>query len=114
DAAFKKYYETPILAAVINKLYKLDVPEKNRDDLVAVLLTGVPKLNFTGTRPADLLRLNRGIPPTHDPRAPRSARPAAPRRPRREKPGLAERPPARRRRDRHRRAGRRRLPQGDE
>jgi Domain of unknown function (DUF4331) len=66
EAAFKKYYETPILAAVINKLYKLDVPETNRDDLVAVLLTGVPKLNFTGTRPADLLRLNLAIPVTHD------------------------------------------------
>ena len=46
---FEKYYTTPILAAVINKLYKLGAPETGRDDLVAVLLTGVPKLNFTGT-----------------------------------------------------------------
>jgi hypothetical protein len=68
DSAFKKYYETPILAAVINKLYKLDVPETGRDDLVAVLLTGVPKLNFTGPRAADLLRLNLTIPVTHDPK----------------------------------------------
>ena len=27
DVQFKKYYETPILAAVLNKLYKLGVPE---------------------------------------------------------------------------------------
>lgn len=62
DGAYKKYYESPILAAVINKLYKLGAPETNRDDLVAVLLTGVPKLNYTGPKAADLLRLNLGIP----------------------------------------------------
>ncbi len=68
DASFKKYYETPILAAVINKLYKLGAPETGRDDLVAVLLTGVPKLNYTGPRLADLLRVNLSIPVTHDPK----------------------------------------------
>ncbi len=68
EAAFKKYYETPILAAVINKLYKLDVPETGRDDLVAVLLTGVPKLNFTGSKFADLLRVNLTIPVTPNPK----------------------------------------------
>ena len=46
--AFPQVLHTPILAAVINKLYKLGAPETDRDDLVAVLLTGVPKLNFTG------------------------------------------------------------------
>ena len=35
---------------MINKLYKLGAPETGRDDLVAVLLTGVPKLNFTGPK----------------------------------------------------------------
>ncbi len=64
DAQFKKYYTTPILAAVMNKLYKLGVPEKNRTDLVAVLLTGIPKVTFTGNTPADELRLNVSIPPT--------------------------------------------------
>ena len=68
DASFKKYYETPILAAVINKLYELGAPETGRDDLVAVLLTGVPKLNYTGPRLADLLRVNLSIPVTHDPK----------------------------------------------
>src|SRR6185436_11375080 len=33
-------------------------------DLVAILLTGVPGLNFTGPRKADLLRLNTSIAPT--------------------------------------------------
>ena len=49
---------------MINKLYKLGVPETNRDDLVAVLLTGVPELNFTGPKLADVLRLNLAIPVT--------------------------------------------------
>jgi hypothetical protein len=64
DGQFKKYYTDPILAKVMNVVYKLGVPETNRDDLVAVLLTGVPELNFTGTRPADLLRLDLKIPAT--------------------------------------------------
>ena len=67
EGRFEKYYTTPILAAVINKLYKLGAPETGRDDLVAVLLTGVPKLNFTGPRLADLLRVNLTIPVTARP-----------------------------------------------
>jgi len=62
DAVYQSYYTTPILAAVINKLYKLGAPETNRDDLVAVLLTGVPKLNYTGSKLADLLRVNLSVP----------------------------------------------------
>ncbi len=34
------------------------MPTSGRGDLVAVLLTGVPTLNFTGTVKADMLRLN--------------------------------------------------------
>jgi len=67
EGAYQKYYETPILAAVINKLYKLGAPETGRDDLVAVLLTGVPKLNYTGPKAADVLRLNLGIPVAANP-----------------------------------------------
>ena len=67
DAQFKKYYETPILAAVLNKLYKLGVQETNRSDLVAVLGTGIPKVTFTGATFADELRLNLSIPPTAHP-----------------------------------------------
>jgi hypothetical protein len=67
DAQFQQYYRTPILAAVINQLYGLGVPETNRDDLVAVLLTGVPGLNNTGSKLADMLRINLSIPPTASP-----------------------------------------------
>ena len=65
DKQFEKYYTTPILAAVINKLYPgLKVPETNRDDLVQVLLTGIPTLTFTGSTPADELRVNLSTPVT--------------------------------------------------
>jgi hypothetical protein len=66
DKSFARYYRTPILAKVMNKLYNLGVPEKNRKDLVAVLLTGVnePKLNYTGPTLADMLRINLSIPVT--------------------------------------------------
>ena len=49
-----------------NVLYPVldNAPETARDDLVAVLLTGIPGLNFTGERKADLLRLNTAIPPS--------------------------------------------------
>jgi Domain of unknown function (DUF4331) len=64
DQRFVRYYRTPILAAVINKLYKLGAPETNRDDLVQVLLTGIPKVTFTGDTPADELRINLSVPVT--------------------------------------------------
>ena len=67
ESEFRKYYDEPILAAVINKLYKLGAPETGRDDLVAVLLTGVPKLNYTGPKLADVLRLNLTIPVAKSP-----------------------------------------------
>ena len=67
DVQFEKYYTSPILAAVLNKLYKLGVPETGRSDLVAVLGTGIPKVTFTGTTFADELRLNLSIPPTAHP-----------------------------------------------
>ena len=64
DERFVKYYRTPLLAAVINKLYKLGVPETDRDDLVQVLLTGIPNVTFTGKNPADELRINLSTPVT--------------------------------------------------
>lgn len=64
DKLFVGGAREPILAQVMNKLYKLGVPEKNRDDLVAVFLTGVPKLNYTGPVLADMLRLNTSLPVT--------------------------------------------------
>ena len=67
DSQFVRFHREPILAAVINQLYGLNVPEKNRDDLVSVLLTGVPSLNFTGRTLADMLRINLSIPPSGSP-----------------------------------------------
>jgi hypothetical protein len=66
DSQFQQYYTNPILAAVLEKLYPQFGPfqQSGRSDLVQVLLTGIPKLNETGTTLADELRLNLSIPPT--------------------------------------------------
>jgi Domain of unknown function (DUF4331) len=64
ESRFADNYRKPILAAVINQLYHLDIKEDGRDDLVSVLLTGVPQLNNTGPKLADELRLNLSIKPT--------------------------------------------------
>jgi hypothetical protein len=64
DKSFVQYYRTPILAAVMNKLYKLGAPETDRDDLVQVLLTGIPKVTFTSNTLADELRVNLAVPVT--------------------------------------------------
>jgi hypothetical protein len=50
---------------LVNALYPSlpDVATTNRTDLVQILLTGVPGLNYTGTTQSDVLRLNTGIPP---------------------------------------------------
>ena len=64
DKRFKKYYTDPLLAATINTVYKLGVPATERDDLVAVLLTGIPNVTFTGNTLADELRINLAVPVT--------------------------------------------------
>jgi len=64
DAKYLKYYTDPLLAATINTVYKLGVPATDRDDLVAVLLTGIPNVTFTGARAADMLRINLAVPVT--------------------------------------------------
>jgi Domain of unknown function (DUF4331) len=60
DSQFEGRYTSPELAGLENGLYPVldDTPTTGRGDLVAVLLTGVPTLNFTGDVKADLLRLN--------------------------------------------------------
>jgi hypothetical protein len=76
DSQFAQYYRAPALAKIVNSLYGSAIVsaggeaarETGRDDLVAVLLTGLPlpdgtPLTFTGTRLADMLRLNVAIPP---------------------------------------------------
>jgi hypothetical protein len=71
DKQFAQYYTNPILAAVFEKLYPQFGPfqQTGRNDLVEVLLTGIPKLNQTGSTLADELRLNLAIPPTPDAQA---------------------------------------------
>jgi Domain of unknown function (DUF4331) len=68
DEQFRQYYSSPILASLLNKLYPQFGPfkESGRDDLVAVLGTGLkePNLNYTGPTFADELRLNLSIAPT--------------------------------------------------
>jgi hypothetical protein len=68
DAFFIRHYLTPELAGLVNFLYPAldNANTTNRQDLVAILLTGIPGLNFLaqGDTKADLLRLNMMIPPT--------------------------------------------------
>jgi hypothetical protein len=67
DAQFESLYSAPEVTRLENGLYAAldNANETGRSDLVAILLTGVPGLNFTGNRKADLLRLNISIAPTH-------------------------------------------------
>ncbi|HJQ85328.1 MAG TPA: DUF4331 domain-containing protein [Candidatus Binatia bacterium] len=72
DEQFASFYRTPEIATLVNVLYPTlpDTRTTGRDDLVLILLTGVPlpgghNLNFTGNTKADLLRLNMAIAPTH-------------------------------------------------
>jgi hypothetical protein len=75
DKEFAKYVEHPELARLLPVLYPNVFPnlaklKAKRADLVAILLTGLPKgivpgfQNYTGKTLADMLRLNVAIPPT--------------------------------------------------
>jgi Domain of unknown function (DUF4331) len=66
DQQFLSFYRNPEVTRLENTLYPAldDAATTGRDDLVAILLTGVQGLNFTGSQPRDLLRLNTGIAPT--------------------------------------------------
>jgi hypothetical protein len=66
DAQFVGRYTDPEVTALENALYPVldNAPETGRGDLVAILLTGVPTLNFTGPVKADLIRLNTAIAPS--------------------------------------------------
>lgn len=71
DKQFAGPVVEPVLAKLMNQLYKLNAPEQDRDDLVAVFGTGVKGLNYTGPTVADMLRLNYSIPVTPASRADR-------------------------------------------
>ncbi len=72
DKRFEEHYTEPELAGVLNLLYKIGAPTENRQDLKAILLTGIPPNNPLGapttqigsTRPVDLLRVNLAAAPT--------------------------------------------------
>jgi len=66
DSRFAGRYTSPEVTRLANLLYPVldDAPETGRGDIAAILLTGVPGLNFTGSTQADLIRLNTGIPPS--------------------------------------------------
>jgi len=74
DSEFAHYYTSPEVAHLENLLYGAPpaghaggalapIAETGRGDLQQILLTGVPGLNFTGSKPADLLRLNTALKP---------------------------------------------------
>ena len=72
DKRFESLYLNPELARLENLLYGSalqPVDTTNRTDLVAILLTGVQGLNYTGPVKADFLRLNTAIGPTAAPGA---------------------------------------------
>ncbi|WP_034091866.1 DUF4331 domain-containing protein [Streptacidiphilus albus] len=80
DSQFAGYVAKPELASLLPSLYPGVFPNleartkagKPRADLLAILLTGIPKgvvpgfQNYTGTVQADMLRLNVAVPPTVD------------------------------------------------
>jgi hypothetical protein len=66
-ALYGKYVVRPELAKVLNILFPgLNVPEKNRTDIVQALLTGIPGKTQIAPNapPTDTLKLNLGVPPS--------------------------------------------------
>jgi hypothetical protein len=58
DGQFDSFFKAPQLAAALGDTHT------PRNDILAILETGLPGLNFTGKVHADMLRLNTGIEPT--------------------------------------------------
>ena len=77
DAQFAEYVANPELGGLLKALYGIKVPPQGafgskdqRDDLIAIFLTGIPDLTKPGqVKPAELLRLNLAVPPTASPKA---------------------------------------------
>ena len=81
DKHFAEYVARPELASLLPGLYPGVFPQlkklvdsgASRADLLAILLTGIPKgvvpgfQNYTGATEADMLRLNVAVPPAKDP-----------------------------------------------
>jgi len=80
DSQYAQFYLKPELATLLPVLYPNVFPNLKalsapRNDLAAILLTGIPSgivpgfQNFTGKTPADMLRLNLAIAPSSSPNA---------------------------------------------
>ncbi|MES2748972.1 MAG: DUF4331 domain-containing protein [Patescibacteria group bacterium] len=75
DAQFAQYVANPELGNLLKALYNIQVPpqgafgtDKQRDDLIAIFLTGIPGLTKTATvTPSEQLRLNLAVAPTVTP-----------------------------------------------
>jgi hypothetical protein len=69
DGAALNFVTNPELPRLMQALFGLQTPPTPRNDLVTIFLTGIPGLNQIGTnpRPAEMLRLNTGIPPSPRP-----------------------------------------------
>jgi hypothetical protein len=78
DTDYVPFYQHPELAKLLPVLYPGVFPNlagltAERADLEAILLTGIPSgiipgfQNYTGSTPADQLRLNVAVPPTESP-----------------------------------------------
>ena len=64
DAAnYGQYVVEPELAKILNALFNIGAPEKDRTDIVQALLQGLPGLNEQTGQPVDTLKLNLGVPP---------------------------------------------------
>jgi hypothetical protein len=66
DSQFEHYYANPEVSRLENLLYGgalAPIATTGRADLDAILLTGVPGVNFTGPTQSDLLRVNTAIKP---------------------------------------------------
>jgi uncharacterized protein DUF4331 len=69
DAAnYGQYVVEPELAKILNALFNIGAPEKDRTDIVLALLQGLPGLNqqTKDPLPVDTLKLNLGVPPTEN------------------------------------------------
>jgi hypothetical protein len=72
DAAlYGRYVVRPELAAILNGLFNVGAPERNRTDIVQALLQGIPGLNqhrrVSGPPAVDTIKLNLGTPPVQGP-----------------------------------------------
>lgn len=62
---FRNLVLDPELPKLMNKLYGIDVPPAPRNDLMQAFLTGLPNKNMPpNVTPAEMLRLNLGVPVT--------------------------------------------------